>query len=701
MHVELATRLSPLAINHVALLVAALILALLLIPLWYELRLSRSRGLISKISSDLEELLNNESVPTLLCTEEAIMGMNSLAKEFFNLSPLTQPHRLKNIFHHLPEELHAGLKRGFEKNRVFSLTHQNCDPNSDITIHCTPSNESRYLIRLLKTKAIKKHDRYRKIKENINQLSTGAVITDVNLNIDEINHQFEKITGYSNPDIVGRHISNLGSNNNKRIYESMWKEISRTGLWSGALWNVNKEGNEYLQHLTISEITDNDGIVTHYLGTLSDLSQIYSIDSLGSSSSVKLIPRIKQLEVEFELLMNNEGCAKVIVLDIQRFNTIRNTYGAEVAEKLVEDVITRIAQTCSDKDYLAQIGNDEIAILCSSSSLYVNMLLHEIKQVISTPFCIDGTEVSISAHIGLASAPEHGNNLAEVTNAATMALNSKKDIKQGAIAVYTPALKKASVENLKIEAQLRNAISSDGLSLVYQPIFNQQTQLEKVEALLRWTHSELGPISPARFIPLAEETGLIREIGEWVINEACRQLGVWQEMGIKTFPVAINLSGYQLSDYNLADRIKHACKQYNLQHDQLILEVTESVLMEQMETGISILEELSKAGFSIAIDDFGTGYSSLAYLNQFPASILKIDRSFINDIGTDSDMRVLDSIIQLAHNLDLQIVAEGIETQNQLAYLQNKGCQNYQGFLLSKPLTPETLQQQSFARKNS
>ncbi|WP_415903350.1 EAL domain-containing protein [Neptuniibacter sp. QD29_5] len=701
MHVELATRLSPLAINHVALLVTALILALLLIPLWYELRLSRSRGLISKISSDLEELLNNESVPTLLCTEEAIMGMNSLAKEFFNLSPLTQPHSLKNIFHHLPEELHAGLKRGFEKNRVFSLTHQNCDPNSDITIHCTPNNESRYLIRLLKTKAIKKHDRYRKIKENINQLSTGAVITDVNLNVDEVNHQFEKITGYSNPDIVGRHISNLGSNNNKRIYESMWKEISRTGLWSGALWNVNKEGNEYLQHLTISEITDNDGIVTHYLGTLSDLSQIYSIDSLGSSSSVKLIPRIKQLEVEFELLMNNEGCAKVIVLDIQRFNTIRNTYGAEVAEKLVEDVITRIAQTCSDKDYLAQIGNDEIAILCSSNSLYVNMLLHEIKQVINTPFYIAGTEVSISAHIGLASAPEHGQNLAEVTNAATMALNSKKDIKQGAIAVYTPAIKKASVENLKIEAQLRNAVSSNGLSLVYQPIFNQQAQLEKVEALLRWTHSELGPISPARFIPLAEETGLIREIGEWVINEACRQLSVWQEMGIKTFPVAINLSGYQLGDYSLADRIKHACKQYNLQHDQLILEVTESVLMEQMETGISILEELSKAGFSIAIDDFGTGYSSLAYLNQFPASILKIDRSFINDIGTDSDMRVLDSIIQLAHNLDLQIVAEGIETQNQLAYLQNKGCQNYQGFLLSKPLTPESLQQQSFARQNS
>ncbi|WP_415912035.1 EAL and GGDEF domain-containing protein [Neptuniibacter sp. QD37_11] len=697
MHVELATRLSPPAINHVALLVAALILALLLVPLWYEIRLSRSRGLISKISSELEELLNNEPVPTLLCTEDAILGMNGSAKEFFNLSPLTKPHRLKSIFHHLPEELHSGLKQGFQHNRVFSLSHGHSGPLSDFTVHCTPNNENRYLIRLLKTVAIKKHDRYRKIKENINQLSTGAVITDVNLKVIEVNTQFEKITGYSNADIVGHHISNLSSDNNKDIYESMWKEISRTGVWSGALWNVKKEGEEYLQHLTISEITNNDGIVTHYLGTLSDLSQIYSIDSLGNSSSVKLIPRIKQLEVEFELLMNNEGNAKVIVLDIQRFNTIRNTYGAGIAEKLVEDVITRIAQACSDKDYLAQIGNDEIAILCSSSSLYVNMLLHEIKQVIRTPFCIDGTEVSISAHIGLASAPDHGKNLAEVTNAATMALNSKKDIKQGAIAVYTPALKKASVENLKIEARLRNAISSDGLSLVYQPIFNQQRQLEKVEALLRWTHSELGPISPARFIPLAEETGLIREIGEWVINEACRQLGVWQEMGIKTFPVAINLSGYQLSDYNLADRIKHACKQYNLQHDQLILEVTESVLMEQMETGKSILEELSKAGFSIAIDDFGTGYSSLAYLNQFPASILKIDRSFINDIGTDSDMRVLDSIIQLAHNLDLQIVAEGIETQNQLAYLQNKGCQNYQGFLLSKPLTPETLQQQSFA----
>lgn len=701
MQAELMYGLSPAALNYLTMLSAALMLALLLIPLWYEVKLGRSQGLVVRISSELEDLLNNEPVPTLLCTADQILGMNGSAKAFLNLPPRVKPYRLKSIFHHLPEELHAGLQQGFKHSRIFTLVSEHSDFMSDFTVHCTPNmqkpDDGRYLIRFIKTELIERHNRYRRIKDNINQLSTGAVITDINLNIVAINRQFETITGYSESDVMGSHISCLGSESNKDTYESMWKEIGQAGLWSGTLWNINKQGEEFFQHLTISEITDNDGIVTHYLGSLSDLSRIYSIDSLENNSSMKLIPRIKQLEIEFDLRMNNEGGAKLIVLDIQRFNTIRNTYGGKHAERLIEDVINRMSQACSDKDYLARIGNDEIAILCSSSSIYINMLLHEIRQVISKPFTIDNTEISISAHIGIASSPEHGKNLAEVANAATMALNSQKSIKQGAVAVYTPEMKKVSVENLQIEAKLRNAIRGNGLSLVYQPIFNQHRELDKVEALLRWTHPELGPVSPARFIPLAEETGLIREIGDWVINEACRQLSCWQKLPLKRFPVSINLSGLQLSDYSLSDKIKHACKKHQLEHNQLVLEVTESALMEQMGTGKSILEELSRSGFSIAIDDFGTGYSSLAYLNQFPANILKIDRSFVNDIGNSSDMRVLDSIIQLAHSLEMKMIAEGIETETQLNYLQEKGCQFYQGFLLAKPLPPEILQQQSFA----
>ena len=696
MQSEVVSGLSPAALNYLTMLSTVFMLALLLIPLWYEVKLGRSRGLVVKISSELEELLDNESVPTLLCTEDQILAINKSARDFLTLPADAKAHKLKSLFHHLPEEIHAELARGFKQSKTFSLVSTANEKLAGITLHCTPNlnqqHDGRFLIRFLETELVERHNRFRRISDNIDQLSSGAVITDINLNIVAANHQFSEITGYTEQEVLGAHISKLSSDANKDLYESMWDQISKTGLWSGTLWNRNKQGEEYFQHLTISEITDSDGMVTHFLGTLSDLSRIYNIDSLENNSSMKLIPRIKQLEAEYQLRMSNEGKAKLIVLDIQRFNTIHNTYGARAAEALVESVEKRLREACSSQDFMARIGKDEIAILCGTSSLYLNMLIHEIRQVISRPFPINNTEISISANIGVATSPEHGDSLAEVANAATMASSSNKSLAQGQVAVYTPELRQESVENLKIENQLRNAIESSGLSLVYQPIFDRNKRLNKLEALLRWSHPELGPISPARFIPIAEETGLIREIGDWVITEACRQLKIWKTSGHHVVPVAINLSGHQLSDYSLVDKINRNCKLHGIEPELLNLEVTESVLMEQMETGKSILEDLTKEGFTIAIDDFGTGYSSLAYLNQFPASILKIDRTFVNDIDNKADTRVLDSIIQLANSLDMQMVAEGIETEQQLDYLMASGCQFYQGFLLAKPLPANCLQ---------
>jgi len=386
----------------------------------------------------------------------------------------------------------------------------------------------------------------------------------------------------------------------------------------------------------------------------------------------------------------HQGQVALLYLDLDRFKTFNESLGHDIGDLLLVQVAHRLRVSLRAGDTLARLGGDEFLILLDeiSNLQQVTATAQHLLGLFAEKFVLSGQDYYLTASIGIALGPDDGQSAEELLKGADVALYRAKGEGRNTFQFYTTALNARSRELLLLESGLRRALDENPLELHYQPQLNLTSgAMVGMEALIRWRHPQLGLIPPGDFIPLAEESGLILPIGTWVIEEACRQIRAWQQNGLPAVRVAVNISARQLRQKEFLAIVQNALSRNDLPQSALELEITESLLMENIQQAGKLLKDIEEQGISMAIDDFGTGYSSLAYLKSFPISKLKIDRSFVRDIpGDEGDVAIVSAIIGLAANLGLRVIAEGIETVEQMEFLRNRGCEEGQGFLLSRPL---------------
>ena len=393
-----------------------------------------------------------------------------------------------------------------------------------------------------------------------------------------------------------------------------------------------------------------------------------------------------------------EEMLAVMFLDLDRFKNINDSLGHVIGDELLQQVSTRLKSCIREGDTLARFGGDEFTLLLpkiARGNEDVSKIAEKINEVLKAPFIIDNNELYVSASIGISIFPRDGTNMDSLIKHADIAMYHVKDTGKNNYRFYSTDMTTPYFQNLSLETGIRKALDNNEFHLMYQPQINIKTgEIVGVEALLRWTHPEHGPITPAEFIPFAEETGMIVEIGHWVLRNACAELKRWRDAGLPEIRMSINMSARQLAEKTIVKHIANLLKDYGLPGHCLEIEITENTIMSDMDSVVHKLKELSKRGVYIAIDDFGTGYSSLSYLHKLPIQTLKIDRAFIKEVNMKhSGNSIINTIVAMAKGLNLNVIAEGVETQQQLDYLQEIDCCEAQGFLFGKPLTSDIIAQ--------
>ncbi len=528
----------------------------------------------------------------------------------------------------------------------------------------------------------------------------GVVITDLTPRIVGVNRAYTEITGYSESEVLGCNPSLLRSGRQDEIYyQAMWAGILETGHWQGEIWNRRKNGELFPQWLAISTVLDSEGAPSHYVGVMTDISQLKQseaqLDHLAHHDPLTGLPNRlllqSRLEHALERAERHRQQIAVLYIDLDRFKNINDSLGHPVGDELLQALSLRMTERLREDDTLGRLGGDEFLLILEDleRSEYVAGVAQTLIHLLERPFTLpSGHEVYVGASIGISLFPNDGRTVTELIQHADVAMYQAKQSGRNTYSFYTPALTRAANERLELEARMRRGLAQGEFVLHYQPqIEIGSGALIGCEALVRWNSPEEGMISPARFIPLAEETGLIVPLGEWVLQTAAAQAQAWLQAGFPPLLMAVNLSVRQLQQRDIVQRIAVLLAQSGLPASQLKLEITESMIMGQGELAIDLLHAIKALGVSLSIDDFGTGYSSLAYLKRFPIDEVKIDRGFVQDIPQDvSDMEIASAIIGMAHGLNLKVMAEGVETEAQLNFLAGRGCHAYQGFLCSKPV---------------
>lgn len=666
-------------------------LALLFI-LHYETRIYRLR---KQLSQQAYATLHGGSAQFMLSATHLLSASDDAQTLIPELAGLNFPVSLRQL------ERHSAL---------FAQIHQYTSQQKDFSLHLTPNSSDSplhlqaqlcrdrynpfYLVRILKTEEAEHNPFYQRLQRNLSALASPALIMDTAQQVAMVNPLFTALTGYQTDDFADKAATILRPDvHTPALYDALWEQLHSTGHWTGQLWLRHKNGDSHLEQVTLSAVLNDHGQTTHYLVILTGSEHTDSFTYIPSSAYTGHIAGLPQHEALDAALHKAETPSEIILIDICRYQLLKDSFGREAAERLLTQYIERLQRILPDYSYLGQVGGDEFVVMMPrlSTPETVNFL-SEILSIGHTPVQHEGMDILLPVNIGVARSPQHGESLETLLSAAGSALFNARTRGANQFAFYQPHVRQKVADDLRLESRLRAAIKADKLTLHYQPIFDRNQQLCKVEALLRWQDEEHGFISPAVFIPLAEQTDLINAIGDWVLKEACRQHACWREAGLGSIPIAVNVSSHQLRQGTLLNHVKALLTRYDIIPRYLELEITESTLMDQIDEGKTLLASLKGLGLKLAIDDFGTGYSSLAYLNSFAVDTLKVDRSFIQQIKSDQPTIVLDAIIDLARNLNLNLVAEGVETEAQLNYLQARKCPCYQGFLLSRPLSAEQLE---------
>ncbi|MCW8333170.1 EAL domain-containing protein [Vibrio sp. DBSS07] len=532
-----------------------------------------------------------------------------------------------------------------------------------------------------------------------NNSQEGMLITDSRANIIDVNAAFTTITGYDAKDVIGRNPKILQSgHHDDEFYKQLWEQLNNKGQWKGEFINRRKDNSVYPQIATISAVQDDHQQLINYICVFEDITTQRAheekLEKMAFYDPLTELPNRSHIISLLGQQIKHDQAFATLFMDIDHFKHINDSLGHYSGDQILIELADRLKHTLRHHDHIARIGGDEFVIVLTEYDDTENLkvVIHKILSLFNQPFSpLDTQSLRLSTSIGVALYPQDGNDTDTLLkNADTAMYKAKKNGRNG-YAFYTPDLTTRSVSHVRLQSALHEAIELNQLSLRYQPQYNLRTmQLLGFEALLRWYHPQFGFVSPEQFIPVAEKAGLINQIGEWVLTEACKQGRTWLDRGYNFERLAVNVSAIQLQHSGFTNRLKQILQQTAFPADHLEIEITEGFFMQDPTQAANYLNDLRSLGVVVSLDDFGTGYSSLSYLKGLPLDKLKIDRSFISDVPNNPDINaIVNAILAMGKSLSLTVIAEGIETQAQHEYLLDHGCSCGQGFHLGKPGKPE------------
>jgi len=540
--------------------------------------------------------------------------------------------------------------------------------------------------------------------EVIANLTEAVVIVDKRFHTTAINPAFSKITGFGEADVLGKIPPFYKAlKKDKLLFEHMWNEIHSKGRWEGEYWQNKKNGKEIAVRLSVSVITDEDGKDLQFAVVLTDITKrkqdeerIYyqaNYDALTDLPNRALFhDRLHQGLATMSRLERKLG---LMFIDLDGFKLVNDTLGHDIGDLLLQETATRLRKCIRSGDTVARLGGDEFTVVMPSlvDSRHAPLLAQRILDTLAKPYTLQGHESFISGSIGVTIFPDDGNEANELIKNADSAMYRAKEMGKANFQFFTPDMNADVKERLVLKNGLSKALENGEFQLHYQPKLDiESNKITGAEALMRWQSDAQGLVSPVKFIPVLEETGMVVEVGEWALRTACEQHKAWLALGFPPIRIAVNLSARQLREVSFVPMMERVLKQSGVKPEGLEIEITESMLMTDSEKAIVALGELHEMGLHVAMDDFGTGYSSLSYLKKFPIDTIKIDRSFVADIVTDKDdAEIIKTIINMGRTLNRKVVAEGVETAEQLAMLKRYQCDEIQGYYFCRPQPTEDL----------
>jgi len=541
-------------------------------------------------------------------------------------------------------------------------------------------------------------------KKIIDNTQEGVITTDKHVVIQTCNAGFTKITGYTEEEVVGKTPAIISSGrHDKKFYNAMWVKISQHGFWQGEIWNRRKNGEVYPELLTITEIRDDESNeVTNYAAIFSDISQLKQdeeeIKRLAFYDPLTGLPNRRllndRLTQELALTGRSGKNAALFFIDLDHFKNINETLGHSAGDKVLVEVAYRLKLCVRDCDTVARISSDEFIIISTELNGQIELACNEVRhlaekiqQAIGQAYSVMNHKLYLSSSIGIAMFPENAGLPDDLLKQASTAMYRAKESGRNILQFFQHSMQESVMERVLIEKELRQALDEKQLSLYYQPQVDYDGILIGAEALIRWQHPQKGFIPPDKFIPVAEDCGLIQAVGTWVLEQAFIHLRQWDKQQVHLPHLAINVSPRQFYHDDFMVILGRLVKQYQISPSRIMVEFTEGLLMNDVNAAIDKIKQLKKLGYTFSIDDFGTGYSSLSYLKHLPVDQLKIDKSFVEDITKDKDNAVfVGTIIAIAQHMNLSVVAEGVESKAELEFLKDNGCPYYQGYYFSRPL---------------
>lgn len=538
----------------------------------------------------------------------------------------------------------------------------------------------------------------------------SILITDANNIILRVNHAFTEMTGYEAYEVIGQTPKLLKSDvHEKNYYSSMWKTLLSEGKWQGELWNKRKNGEVYPEFLTITAVKNLDGEITNFVGNATDITRSKAaaaeIESLAFYDQLTSLPnrrllldRLKQALL-YSARHRDDGA--ILFLDLDHFKTINDTLGHDTGDVLLQEVAHRLTASVREGDTVARLGGDEFVVMIeglsehkAEAAAHIEDIGEKILAALNRPYTLAGKEYQLGCSIGVALFSDHIQSVDDLLKHADIAMYQAKRSGRNALRFFDPVMQASINARVALEADLKVAINHNQLILYYQPQVYHNRQITGAEVLLRWKHPTRGMIPPMEFIPLAEETGLIIPIGQWVLKQACEQIKAWENNIVtQNLQLAVNVSAKQFYQPDFVTEVIQVIEQTKINPDKLKLELTESLVLDDIADAIRKMHQLQSIGVRFSMDDFGTGHSSLAYLTQLPLDQLKIDQSFTRNIcSKHSDAVIAQTIIGMGNNLGMEIIAEGVETEEQRAFLQRHGCPTFQGYLFSRPIPIEAFE---------
>lgn len=531
----------------------------------------------------------------------------------------------------------------------------------------------------------------------------GIVVTDSNNMIVQVNDAYTKTTGYAFDEIKGTELELLSSaRKDDDFYTCMLESINKNGSWEGEVWSKRKNGEAFLSLYTINTVKDKNGVILNYVGTINDITLSNAtkekIKNLAYYDQLTLLPNRRLLMDRLTLAKasskrnNNEGA--ILFLDLDYFKKINDTLGHDMGDLLLQEVAKRLSTCVREDDTVARLGGDEFVVMLEglgpqpvAAAAQAEVVARKIIVELGRPYQLDTHEYHITPSIGVTLFNQHPSGIARLLGEADIAMYQAKKEGRNTLRFFSQNMQDAINIRAALENDLRKALDEGQFQLYYQIQVDNQNHPSGVEALIRWIHPERGFLLPSQFIQLAEEINLVETIGEWVLETACAQLKLWQDNALtRELVLSVNVSTKQFRNTNFTSQVKDIANRHAINPKRLMLEVTESVLLEDVDAAIDCITVLKEIGIQFALDDFGTGYSSLQYLNKLPLCQLKIDQSFVSNIKTGRNITIINTIIDMSKNLGISVIAEGVETNEQRQILQNSGCLHYQGYLFGNPI---------------